>query len=132
KRKFSPFSKSRSAKRFSKRVQTAKPMQRVKSLECEINGTRCERDKTEVQAESLYKEDVSGGVWCSTNDNKRCHIKTLEACEITGFKHDDLPIMYDLCVEDNHNYTVTENNYLVHNSGKSFLGASLIFGEALM
>lgn len=40
--------------------------------------------------------------------------------------------VYDLCVADNHNYTVTTENIIVHNSGKSYLGCSLIFGDALM
>lgn len=28
--------------------------------------------------------------------------------------------VYDLCVEDNHNYCITEKNIIVHNSGKTF------------
>lgn len=39
---------------------------------------------------------------------------------------------YDIHVEDNHNYCITERNIIVHNSGKSFLGCSLILGDALI
>lgn len=40
--------------------------------------------------------------------------------------------VYDLCVDSNNNYCVTSENLIVHNSGKSFLGCSLICGDALM
>lgn len=63
-------------------------------------------------------------VFCSSRPPIR---KNLEAREINL---DEIVEIYfyiaevetfDLCVEDNHNYTVTEENIIVHNSGKTFI-----------
>ena len=41
--------------------------------------------------------------------------------EIKHFEPIDCPIVYDLEVEDNHNFCITEENIIVHNSGKTHL-----------
>ena len=41
--------------------------------------------------------------------------------EIKSFEFIDCPVVYDLEVKDNHNFCITEDNIIVHNSGKTYL-----------
>ena len=81
------------------------------------------RDKREIQTESLYKRYAGERVWSGIDNHKgHCTAKELEthlACGIR-YTYSSEPV-YDLQVSDNHNYTVTKDNIIVHNSGKSFL-----------
>jgi hypothetical protein len=92
------------------------------------------RDTGEVQAENLHKRDVSTGVWSkSINDKRRDTTSQLEAHLIESIRYEVLDdYVYDLCVDSNNNYCLTSDNIIVHNSGKSFLGCSLICADALM
>lgn len=75
------------------------------------------------------RESVSGKIRCIQGDDfAYCQPKELAACsielsdilvaEIVSLDVD----VYDLCVQKNHNYCITEENILVHNSGKTHLG----------
>ena len=124
-------------RKFQKRVYSAKPMQRIEGVEFKANRRASERNTSEVQAESLYKGNVSKGIWSSGIDNQRCNTSPVEAreinldeivnCEISN----SFETVYDLCVADNHNYLLNDG-IIVHNSGKSYLGVSLIFGDAFI
>lgn len=92
------------------------------------------RDKSEIQAESLHKGDVSQGVWSESIYDKRCNTSSqLEARLVESIRFEVLDdYVYDLCVDSNNNYCLTSDNIIVHNSGKSFLGCSLLCADALM
>ncbi len=92
------------------------------------------RDTSEVQTENLHKGNVSSGVWSeSINDKRRDTTSQLEAHLIESIRYEVLDdYVYDLCVDSNNNYCLTSDNIIVHNSGKSFLGCSLICADALM
>lgn len=69
--------------------------------------------------------------------NKRHNIKTkLEACCLNIDKIVEIEFyiskekVYDLCVEDNHNYIITKENIIVHNS-KSFTGCLWILTSCI-
>ena len=65
---------------------------------------------SKLYAEGNFKDSVNYGGAITIDLNKLVRI---------DYKLSDDDV-YDLCVEDNHNYTVTEDNIIVHNSGKSF------------
>ena len=92
------------------------------------------RDKSKVQAEDSNERDVRKRVWGISCDNQRCSVaKEMDSHLISEIRFELLQdTVFDLTVEDNHNYIVTESNIIVHNSGKSFLGCSLICADALM
>lgn len=107
---------------------------RRKSLELKTKRGESKRNTFQVQKESLYKRNVSSGVWGKSVNDKRRDIATqLEAHNIAEIRYElTNEDVYDLCVDSNNNYCVTSENLIVHNSGKSFLGCSLICGDALM
>jgi hypothetical protein len=41
----------------------------------------------------------------------------------------DSRVVYDLSIEDNHNYFITKSDILVHNSGKGFAGEKFMESE---
>lgn len=47
--------------------------------------------------------------------SKILHIEINTECEV----------VYDLCIEDNHNYCITHDNIIVHNSGKTYIAGIL-------
>ena len=105
-----------------------------KCLELKANGNKSIRDTQEIYTKSLYKGYVSGGIQCKSINDKGCDTpKELDSRLIKeihyGLKEG---YVYDLTVADNHNYCLNESNTLIHNSGKSFIGCSLICADALM
>ena len=72
--------------------------------------------------------------------DKRCYFtkelvaREITVCELLGSKVvvEDI-LVYDLTVANNHNYVVTKENIIVHNSGKSVLGCFwlLVLGREL-
>lgn len=101
---------------------------------CDANPREGQFDSGEVHSKGGHSKDVGGRVWSQRASDKRCDIgQTLEPSQIKEIRFELYQgFVYDLHVENNHNYCLTENNYIVHNSGKSFLGCSLIFGDACM
>ena len=100
---------------------------RIKSL-FKINRSTSNRNKTKVYTENLHAQDVSGRIQRKgINDKRCCNSQELEAFEIN--LNDIVKIdftteyieTYDLKVEFNENYIVSENNIKVHNSGKSYM-----------
>ena len=92
------------------------------------------RNKGEVQTKSCNKRYIRKGIWsCSNNDKRYSVAKELDAHLVSEIRFELIKdSVFDLTVADNHNYIVTESNIIVHNSGKSFIGCSLICADALM
>lgn len=126
-------------KGIQKRTRTQKSYNWGERVELEVKRVSNTGDTSKIQSQSLYQKNVINRVRGERIDNKGyCSKKELDAFEIKindiieiNFENSNEPV-YDLCIEDNHNYLVTEKNIIVHNSGKSFLGCNLIFGDALM
>lgn len=138
-RKYATFFEGKQIERFSKRLQTEKPEQGRESLERKINGNSSFGNKTEIQKTGLYKGNAIKRIWSKSFNNKRHYFdEKLASFEIDPFEiksidfYESTEFVYDLHIEKNHNYCVSENNIIVHNSGKSFLGCSLICGDALI
>lgn len=91
-------------------------------------------DQEAIQEEDCNKGNAWKGIWSKPRHNKgRCSAQELDARLISEIRFELMQgVVYDLHVADNHNYCVTEGRYIVHNSGKSFLGCNLIFGDAFM
>lgn len=85
------------------------------------------RDKREVQTKDLHPSNVGRRIWSDGIHDQRCGSKKeLEAREIRPSECSHQIIVgkfktYDLHVEGNNNYCITDQNILVHNSGKSWL-----------
>lgn len=125
KRKLSPF--KRQHERIYLKKSTEKQAKRIKNRNFFIKRTSSFRNKKKVQAECLYKENACQRIWCNSISNKRhSYKKKLGAFEInpTLIKNVKYSIkeqlVYDLTIEHNNNYCITEENILVHNSGKTF------------
>lgn len=103
-----------------------------------INRKTSFRNTCKIQTSKIHKRDASNRIQCKSIYNKRCNSKeVLESREITiqeikniKYKYLNEPI-YDLHVEDNHNYTVTKNNIIVHNSGKTVIEVVAIIFDCL-
>jgi len=100
---------------------------REKSTE-QINRDSDKRDKKKIQAQKIYKKNVSKRVWSERSDHQGYNSeKKLEACEIDLKEiieiefFNDYQEFYDLEIEDTKNYIITKKNIIVHNS-KSFTG----------
>ena len=97
-----------------------------KKWHVEIDRESSSGDKTEVHALCLHGETFGSRVRVKQDDSKKYYSqKDLGACEITLNDIKSVSTtcnqdVYDLCVNGNHNYTVTSQNYLVHNSGKTY------------
>jgi len=100
-----------------------------KSNRANSKGNTCE-----VQTKSLHKGNACPRIWSKAFRGEGYNFKkVLEAREITieeiksftsiGYTKEDV---FDIEVEDNHNFMVTEQNIVVHNSAKSFLGCTWI------
>lgn len=92
--------------------------QRFKNRDKQTNGISGCGNTSEVQAEKIYTPNVSGRIRGFTRHYKGCYIAELEARSVK--KETYSGYVYDLCVEDNHNYCVTELDIIAHNSGKSY------------
>lgn len=94
------------------------------------------RDKAEVQTENIHQRNVSKRIWPKSVHNKRYNSsqklesREIDLDEIIAISFYSANIeTFDLCVEDNHNYTVTKDNIIVHNSGKSFI---IVFAQIVI
>lgn len=123
-----------------KRSSTTKGVFKKRFGQWNVNINRAEsnRDKTEIQTKSLYKSHTSQRIRSFRGDNKRCSItqflgsREITESEILGIRYDYLnDAIYDLNVADNHNYTVTKDNIIVHNSGKTVLECTAMILECL-
>ena len=86
-------------------------------------------------------EFLFGGEWVKAYDlpNKEAQENAItgESREVTAAEAEGLEIkslytdVYDLHVEDNHNYTVTLDNIIVHNSGKTLIESTAIIFDCL-
>lgn len=103
-------------------------------LELKAKCSKGIRDTFKIQKKSLYEGDARSGVWCESIYDKRCDTtQELDSHLIDTIRFELLDdYVYDLCVDSNNNYCLTSDNIIVHNSGKSFLGCSLICADALM
>lgn len=101
-----------------------------------INGTRSKGNQTEIYTESLQQRDTSERVQRNSIVYKGySNSQELEACELNIDNIESVNIyqtneyVYDLCVADNHNYVITTDNIIVHNSGKALsLDTNIIDG----
>jgi phage terminase large subunit len=90
-------------------------------------------DSKEIQKENCHQRNVGRGIQCQSCNNQGCN----SPAELDPYLIDELEFslasgyVYDLQIEDNHNYCVSDERILIHNSGKSYLGCSLIFADAL-
>ena len=111
---------TRLRKRISEASNMYRTSKRFKGWNEQTNRITSYRDKKEVQTARLYSKDVRGGIRGFTSYNKGRDTKELEArfCRIEQSNE----LTYDLCVEDNHNYCVTTEDIIAHNSGKSWFG----------
>ncbi|NQV77563.1 MAG: hypothetical protein HQ490_04320 [Lutibacter sp.] len=140
-REYATLCKSRKNEKccISERLQTEKPEYWGESLECKINRKRSNRNTEKIQTKNIHKRNVRDRIQREGINDKRCYSKTeLDSREITLDEIQKIEfetsneLIYDLNVENNHNYCVTTENIIVHNSGKSFLGVNLIFGDAFL
>lgn len=101
---------------------------------CKHNKRTGSRDIEEIQAICLHEEDDSRGIRDVSIIREGFDFGTeLSECDIVEVRYELMQgYVYDIHVQDNHNYCATENNYIVHNSGKSYLGCALICGDALL
>lgn len=100
----------------------------------DIDESTSVRNKSKIQTKSCNKRYIRKGIWsCSNNDKRYSVAKELDSHLISEIRFELIKdSVYDLTVADNHNYIATESNIIVHNSGKSFIGCSLICADALM
>ena len=86
------------------------------------NGRNSKRNKSQIQTFSVWSKKISARIWIKRTSHKRyCNKKNLEACSINEVKYIELnESVYDIEVENNHNYFITTNDILSHNSGKSY------------
>jgi phage terminase large subunit len=82
----------------------------------QTHRTTSKGNKSKVQTKDLHGENFSSGIQGITSDNQRYYLsqKDLEARIV------DNQTVYDLTVQDNHNYVITKSDLLVHNSGKTY------------
>lgn len=114
------------------------PKDRRKQWVFKINRYSSKRNTTKIYSKKIYKRNVSKRIRSKSINYKRCCIeKKLESREIKlsefnniKFEHLNIPI-YDLHVKDNHNYTVTKDNIIVHNSGKTVIEVTAIIFDCL-
>lgn len=92
----------------------------------QVKGLASIRDKKKIQAKSLHKGYAWTGIRGGAMHHKGYSSKEImgaseiDPTEIIDIIFDDTnECVYDLTVEDNHNFCITEDNIIVHNSGKS-------------
>jgi phage terminase large subunit len=92
------------------------------------------RNSGAIQEKNSDKGDIRQRIRSKSCNHKGYNsTQELDASLITEIRFELLQgAVYDLHVARNHNYCITDQNYIVHNSGKSFLGVSLIFGDAFI
>ena len=102
--------------------------QRRKLRNTYINRKTSYRNTEEIYSEKIHTCDVSERIRSVSSYDKRYSFKEkLEArsisvdniCEIDIEEYNGL--LYDIEVEGNHNFLITEKNIISHNSGKSFI-----------
>jgi hypothetical protein len=91
---------------------------------------KSKENKIEIYSKSLHQRNARPRIWSfSCNDKRHCATKELEARQIEISDIIKIEIsnssetVYDLTVQDAHNYIITDQNFIVHNSGKSVLGS---------
>lgn len=109
---------------FQKRMHTKESDKGVKCSQRDIERGYGSRYTSEIQTEIIHKENVSRRVQHKHTHNNRLHSQRLEAREINieeilSFEFIDKTDVYDIEVENNHNFCITSEKIIVHNSGKS-------------
>lgn len=106
--------------------------QRIETWQRNIYGGDCKGNEIEIYPTQIHlNNDCEGIRGKSENGKGNCTeakgllgSRIIHESDILGVEYYNYEgFVYDLCVEDNSNYTVTEDNYLVHNSGKTVSGA---------
>lgn len=141
KRKLSTFYEKRKDEVFSKKCrENGKPAACKGFRGRDINS---DREKSQGNSREIYpaennEKNVGEKIRSFTRHNKGHYSKKkLEACEIRLSDIVEIKTenfrgnVYDLTVEDNHNYIVSEDNIVVHNSAKSFLGCAWLVVQCL-
>lgn len=90
-----------------------------------INRDSSKGNKVKIQSQKIHKGNVGEGIRGDVNNNQRHYFaQELEASSIVSIEISTPPdFVYDLSVKDNHNYIVSQDNIIVHNSGKSIFAA---------
>lgn len=133
-------SKSRSLQCIQERRKTTYKLSKKRRGQWKsfINRKGRNTNKAKVQTSKIHKANVSRGVWSKSLYNKRCDSKKkLESREIIledfiGSKeivYDGL--IYDLHIENNHNYVISKDNIITHNSGKSWIASEWLTMQCL-
>ncbi len=126
-------------KLVEKRRKTASELLKdwFKQWRGEIGRTESQGNKGEIHSKNIYPKNVGRGIWSKSIYDSRRYFKALEARELTEKEILNSKIVhysgevYDLEVEDYHSYCVTDQNIIVHNSGKSLLECFWIIFECL-
>jgi hypothetical protein len=94
---------------------------RFKKSNFKTNRRPSQGNKGYLCKQGLQKERICSEVQYSGGNSQRCaEGQLLDSREIKAIvfgKQEQF--VYDLCVENNHNYTIGQDRFLVHNSGKS-------------
>lgn len=129
------FTKSGAIKLIQKGRKTTRKLLKAwrGQRESDFNRSNGFGNTGQVHATKIHPKDVVKRIRSNGMYDKGCYPASfMESREITnneisGIRFEYLnEIIYDLHVEDNHNYTVTTDNIIVHNSGKSVIECTAI------
>lgn len=119
-RKSAAFSTTGFECRLQKRSCTYKSCERVESIQRYSYRRSGQGDTFKIQTSGIYQKNVSGRIRSELSHDSGCYTSWLEACEVKNVTFDSCTLkVYDIKVQNNHNYCITSKNILVHNSGKS-------------
>lgn len=121
---------ARKQKRTSKanlfqRYEAIKSNEGRKNVEFKADGETSIRNTRKIQKWEYYSQKTWNRIRSGRYNNRICDTERLEAFEINIdniteiYLTDGNEVVYDLSVNGNHNFIVSENNIIVHNSGKS-------------
>jgi hypothetical protein len=121
---------SRIQKRVYKKANLHKLCKRRRYWNINTNRGKSKTNTFEIHSKSLHQRNAWPRVrGFGHNDKGYCVTKELEARQIEVSDVIKIEIsnsaetVYDLTVQDAHNYIITDQNFIVHNSGKSVLGS---------
>lgn len=114
------------------------PFNRKCQWEQQANGGGGGKDKGGICALCDLAARVGSKIWGGQKHSDACierqelEAYTIELADIYGYElyHGSQPV-YDLCVENAHNYCITKKNILVHNTGKTVGCIVWLFEQAM-
>ena len=118
------FRKSGTTQRFSERPQIQQS-KRLEKRNSSSNGKDCPGNEKEIQTQEIHSANDCGRVRGKLAHSYLCPEHGMEAREINlseiqfAEAYESYEVVYDIEVSKNHNFCITEENIVVHNSGKS-------------